>query len=60
MRWVDTSRLTVDDQTGDLFWDGKKVKTESKLAWPERALATVATASSCVIALMSVLNFLLK
>jgi len=60
IKWGDTARLTADDETGELFEDGRKVTTTSKLAWPERLWVTIATASSFVIAFMAVLNSFLK
>ncbi|WP_150524237.1 hypothetical protein [Roseibium sediminis] len=52
--------IGIDPKTRELYWDGQKLKIASKLAWPERMLAAIATASSFIIALMAILNFVYK
>lgn len=39
-----SGKIGVHRDTGHLYWDGKRVSTVGRLAFPERALAVVATA----------------
>jgi hypothetical protein len=50
-------RLGFSEHDGQLYWDGRKVQTETKLGWFERGLAVAVAASSIVIALIEAARF---
>jgi hypothetical protein len=46
--------LGVEPATNELYWEGRKLVTEKKLAAYERWLATLATAATIVMAVVEV------
>ncbi|WP_027230089.1 hypothetical protein [Phyllobacterium sp. UNC302MFCol5.2] len=53
-----SGKIGVHRDTGHLYWDGKRVSTVGRLAFPERALAVVATAATVSMALVDLVRFL--
>lgn len=45
------------DRRGRLYWNGTEVKTESRLNWYERVLATLATLGTVSVAVFDAIRF---
>lgn len=58
LSWNDLGRLRVNKLTNEIYWDGKKLKTASRLAWPERTFAAIGAFSGLLIAIIQLLRFL--
>ncbi|MDW9582673.1 hypothetical protein GOB17_23935 [Sinorhizobium meliloti] len=57
MTWDNMARIGVHEETGDLYWDGKKVSTRAKLETFERVLAFAVATSTVVLALIEGARF---
>lgn len=49
-------RIGIDPKTNELYWDGQRIVTEKRLASYERWLATLATGSAVVVAVVEMLR----
>jgi hypothetical protein len=48
--------IGIDPKTNELYWDGQRIVTEKRLASYERWLATLATGSAVVVAVVEMLR----